>query len=182
MGFALRFAVLHPFLALTIYLLTVSSASLAQSRLPVESHILTTPLAIPEGFAGAQITVANRGALAMSATLVLRDGAGTELASVPVSLAAFDLHTIDLPSVLKGQSISDVRSVSVSYTGMFRTIASQVALLRYKNGASVDATLYEDREFLSSKLNAVWWQPTGSQSFVTITNTSDSAQTATITI
>jgi len=170
------------FPALSIFLLAATPPLASQALLPIENHKLVTPLTLVEGFQDAQIAIANRAPSAVAATLVFRDDKGAELASEQVSLVANGLETITFSSVLKDTSISAVRSVSLQYQGEFRTLASQVTLIRYKSGASIDATLYEDREFSSSQLNAVWWQPAASRVYVAVTNTGDSPETAMVTV
>ena len=132
-----------------------ASTLCSQALLPDERHTLVTPVALVRGFQDAQIAIANRDAFAVAAKLTLRDESGIAVATAPVPLVPHDLQTISFSSVLNGMSIDNVRSVSVEYQGRFRTLASQVTLLKFKNGASADATLYEDREFSSSQLNAV---------------------------
>ncbi len=163
-------------------LFAINPSLRSQSPPPDGKHTLVTPLPLVEGFQEAQIAIANRNPSAVAAKLHFRDEAGAEVGSAPVSLVPHDLQTISFSDVLKGLPLHSVRSVSLQYEGQFLALASQVTLLKYKDGASVDATLYEDREFASSQLNAVWWQPSDGRAFASITNTSDSPVTVSLTL
>lgn len=176
------YALRHHLYALCTFVCLATPPLLSQALLPVEDHTLVTPVPLVDGFQDAQIAIQNRAPSAQSATISFKDQTGTELASTPISLVAHDLQTITFSAVLNRQLITKVRSIAIHYNGMFRTLASQIALLKYKNGASVDATFFENREFSSGTLNGLWWQPVGAQTYVAITNNSDSPQNVLISV
>jgi hypothetical protein len=153
-----------------------SYASTTQGSLTPMQHTLVTPLALAPGFAGAQIAVANRTDLAIPAVVDFVDETGHSIVSDPITIGPHQIQSLDFTAELRGAELSNVRSVTVTYYGVFRSLASQVELLGFKGGGSADATPYENVEFYSPHLNAVWWSPHDSTAYIAITNSSQAVQ------
>ncbi len=110
------------------------------------------------------------------------DLAGREISTIPIQMQPQAISAFDFAAQLNGAAIDTVRSVSVSYYGVFRSLASQITLSGYESGASSDATLYEDQEYYTPSLNSVWWAPPNSKAYISVSNSSTGPETVSFVV
>jgi hypothetical protein len=158
------------------------------------SQLIFSPLAGIKDFDKWEIEIANRSDEDVPATVTAYSGDGEPFSPFPIQLGRNQINRLDIRNLLthgsqhqsqgkdRLQSADAIGGITVEAVARPFAIAAQVTLSNHRGGfGNIDSILLPDAMFLTSTMDAVWWQPEGGQSFLILANSSTNGLTAEVT-
>jgi hypothetical protein len=173
-----------------------SPKSAAAPPPPPVKQVIYSPFAGIGDFAKWEIEVANRSADDVPATVTAYSSDGRPFPPFSFQLGGNSIQRIDIrglvPAALRHQvqgnevteaaadgGGSTVGGITVEVVAKPFAVASQVTLSDFRGGfGNIDSILLPDIMFITSRADAVWWEPDGGQSVLILGNSSSDSLTA----
>jgi len=138
---------------------------------PSAAHTLYPPIARLPAFEDWEVVVSHSTKLA-TAMLTVYSASGKPYPASEVSFAASETKRIDVRSLVPTDAIGDLGGMSIDYTGGSMMIVAQITLHHFRGFGSLDVLFFEDMEFMSNELGAVWWEQSEGFSYLIFSSVS----------